>query len=98
MTRNILTDVLTDATTKAKTPRHNTLSLKPLKPITMTHNPLKTKRFGAEAPPGAFPHNPSGHIKHRSPGTLFVPKATHMPSSRDRKILLPPKIRSRGRR
>lgn len=99
MTRNILSaDVLTEATTKAKTPRHNILSLKPLKPITMTRNPLKTKTFGAEAPPGAFLHTRSGHIKHWPPGTLSVPKGTRMPSSRDRKNLLPPKIRSRGRR
>lgn len=98
MTRIILTDVLSDATTKAKTPRNNILSLKPLKPITMTRNSLKTKPFGAEAPPGAFFFTPSGHIKRWPLGTLFVHKGTRMPSSRDRKNLLPPKIRSRGRR
>ena len=99
MTRNILSaDVLSDAATKPTIPRNNTLSLKPLKPITMTRNPLKTKTFGAEAPPGAFLHTRSGHIKRWPSGTLSVHKGTRMPSSRDRKNLLPPKIRSRGRR
>ena len=98
MTRIILNaDVLTDAATKPTIPRHNILSLKPLKPITMTRNSLKPKAFGAEAPPGAFSRNSSGHIKHWPPGILSVPKGTRMPSSRDRKILLQPKIRSRGR-
>lgn len=96
MTRIILNaDVLTDAATKAKIPRHNTLSLKPLTPITMTRNPLKPNAFGSEAPPGTFLSNSSGHIKRWPPGTLFVPKGTRMPSSRDRNIPPQPKIRAR---
>lgn len=98
MTRIILTDVLSNATTKPTIPRNNTLSLKPLTPITMTRNSLKPNAFGAEAPPGTFFSNTSGHINRWPPGTISVPKGTRMPSSRDRKNLLPPKIRSRGRR
>lgn len=99
MTRNILSaDVLTDATTKAKTPRHNILSLKPLKPITITRNPLKPKAFGAEAPPGALLSNSYGRIKHWPPGTISVHKGTRMPPLRGKNIPPQPKIRSRGRR